>query len=104
MDDGATACELLSWAQQFWVLLERTFLVKARDPICLMTQISSAVLMGLIFGALYWKVYDKTSTTFTILDTQMCIVMVTLMAVWLPCASPLCSCDLSCPSSLLCEL
>ena len=49
-----------------------------------MTQVSSAVLMGLIFGALYWKSYDKSTTSFAILDTQMCIVMVTLMEVWLP--------------------
>ena len=49
-----------------------------------MTQISSAILMGLIFGALYWKTYEKSTTSFAILDTQMCIVMVTLMAVWLP--------------------
>ena len=29
-------------------------------------------------------VYDKESVTFSILDTQMCIVMSVLMAVWLP--------------------
>ena len=74
----------VTWLKQFWVLLHRTFLVKLRDPICLMTQISSAVLMGLIFGVLYWDSYDKSTNSFAILDTQMCIVMVTLMEVWLP--------------------
>lgn len=75
---------LLTWANQFKVLLHRTFLVKLRDPICLATQISSAVLMGLIFGMLYWDTYDKSTVSFAVMDTQMCIVMVTLMAVWLP--------------------
>ena len=84
VDDDTNACNATTWLQQFGVLLERTFIVKARDPICLMTQISSAVLMGAIFGALYWDSYDKSTESFAILDTQMCIVMVTLMLVWLP--------------------
>ena len=29
-------------------------------------------IMGLIFGLLYWDVYNKESVTFSILDTQMC--------------------------------
>ena len=40
--------------------------------------------MGLIFGMLYWDTYDKSTVSFAVMDTQMCIVMVTLMAVWLP--------------------
>eukprot|EP00617_Octactis_speculum_P008703 CAMPEP_0185797952 /NCGR_PEP_ID=MMETSP1174-20130828/161886_1 /TAXON_ID=35687 /ORGANISM="Dictyocha speculum, Strain CCMP1381" /LENGTH=214 /DNA_ID=CAMNT_0028493417 /DNA_START=113 /DNA_END=754 /DNA_ORIENTATION=- len=45
---------------------------------------SSAVIMGLIFGALYWKTYEKSETSYAILDTQMGITMCTLMTVWLP--------------------
>jgi hypothetical protein len=74
----------LRWLQVTWILFHRTAVIKLRDPICLMTQISSAILMGLIYGALYIKVYDKSSVSFAILDAQMCIVMSVLMAVWLP--------------------
>ena len=67
-----------------WVLLQRIFIVKMRDPIAAMTQVSSAIIMGLIYGGLYSNVYDKSTISFSILDTQMCIVMVVMMCVWLP--------------------
>lgn len=63
------------WCKLTWYILCRTFLIKFRDPICLATQIASGVLMGLIYGALYFNVYEKSSVSFSILDTQMCIVM-----------------------------
>lgn len=75
---------LMSWVYTTWIILHRTFIIKLRDPICLATQLSSAIIMGLIFGALYLNVYDKSTTSFAILDAQMCIVMSVLMAVWLP--------------------
>eukprot|EP00606_Chrysophyceae_sp_TOSAG23-5_P000547 GSChrysophyteH2.ASY1.ANO1.344.1 assembled CDS len=75
---------LLHWLHVTKVLFIRTFVIKLRDPICLVTQISSAILMGLIFGMLYWDSYDKESNSFSILDTQMGIVMTVMMAVWLP--------------------
>ena len=75
---------MLRWLFVTKVLLFRTFLIKLRDPICLMTQISSAILMGLIFGALYYDSYDKENSSFAILDTQMCIVMSVMMVMWLP--------------------
>lgn len=74
----------LRWLQVTGTIFHRTAVIKLRDPICLMTQISSAVLMGLIYGALYIRVYDKSSVAFSVLDAQMCIVMTVLMAVWLP--------------------
>lgn len=40
--------------------------------------------MGLIFGLLYYDSYDKSTSNFSILDTQMGIVMTIMMAVWLP--------------------
>jgi len=75
---------VLAWLQTCRIIFYRTFLIKMRDPICLMTQVSSAIIMGLIFGMLYFNTYSKSSTSFVILDTQMCISMSTLMAVWLP--------------------
>lgn len=78
------AAALSKWFFTTWIILHRTFLIKMRDPICLMTQISSAIIMGLIYGALYIDVYNKSTVSFSILDTQMCIVMVVLMCVWLP--------------------
>jgi ABC-type multidrug transport system ATPase subunit len=76
--------DLMRWAETTYVILERTFLIKLRDPICLATQLSSGVIMGLIFGALYFDCYNKSTVTYSVLDTQMCIVMGVLMAVWLP--------------------
>ena len=81
---GGLMSDIKRWLTNTMVLLHRTAVVKLRDPICLATQISSGIIMGLIFGLLYWDVYDKESVTFSILDTQMCIVMSVLMAVWLP--------------------
>jgi len=49
----------------------------------LMTLISSAVMLGVIFGVIYWQSYDKEKQ-FVILDIQMCVVMVTAMSVFLP--------------------
>ena len=75
---------IFNWLYTTWVIFHRTFLIKMRDPICLATQLSSGVIMGLIYGALYFDVYNKSETSYAILDAQMCIVMSTLMAVWLP--------------------
>lgn len=72
------------WIYVTYVLLYRTSLIKLRDPICLATQMSTAVIMGLIFGCLYYDVYNKSNENFAILDAQMCIVMTVLMCVWLP--------------------
>ena len=82
--DGGSNITALRWLQVTWTIFHRTAVIKLRDPICLMTQISSAVLMGLIYGALYINVYNKSSVSFSVLDAQMCIVMTVLMAVWLP--------------------
>ncbi len=71
------------WMTITWVLLHRTAIVKLRDPICLMTQVSSGIIMGLIFGLLYWDVYNKESVTFSILDTQMC-TFIASPSIWDP--------------------
>jgi len=73
----------VSWCSKFWTILLRTFLIKARDPIVLATQISSAVMMGLIFGTIYWGCYEKEAQ-FVILDTQMAITMTVVMLIFLP--------------------
>jgi ABC-type multidrug transport system ATPase subunit len=83
-DSRSQIAKAQHWLTITTVLLHRTGIVKLRDPICLMTQISSGLIMGLIFGLLYWDVYDKETINFSILDAQMCIVMSVLMAVWLP--------------------
>ncbi len=83
-DDKASEMSILHWLYVVGILFHRTAVIKLRDPICLMTQIASAVLMGLIYGILYYKVYDKSTVTFSILDAQMAIAMTVLMAVWLP--------------------
>jgi len=49
----------------------------------LMTQASTGIMLGVIFGALYWQSYDKQKE-FAILDTQMTCTMSTVMAIWLP--------------------
>merc|ERR1740138_157323 len=40
--------------------------------------------MGVIFGGVYFDTYGKDQLDFAILDTQMCITMTIVMAVWLP--------------------
>ena len=47
----------LRWIYVTYTLLLRIGTIKLRDPICLATQISSAVLMGLIYGMLYENSY-----------------------------------------------
>lgn len=74
----------VQWLTSTWILLHRTFLIKLRDPICLVTQISSAILMGVIFGLLYYDVYDKSEDSFAVLDAQMCIALTVMMTVFLP--------------------
>jgi len=73
----------VSWFQQFFTILHLTVLVKMRDPMVMMTQMTSALMFGVIFGTLYWQTYDKANN-FAILDTQMALMMTTLMAIWLP--------------------
>lgn len=73
-----------SWFTKFLVILHRTVLIKIRDPIVLMTQISSAIMVGLIFGAIYWDSYGKKQPNIAILDVQMGISMCTMMSIWLP--------------------
>lgn len=84
VEGAGGSLSLLRWMHVTLVLTHRTAVIKLRDPICLMTQVSSAILMGVIFGALYIRVYDKSSLSFALLDAQMCNVMTVLMAVWLP--------------------
>jgi len=72
-----------NWLTKYWTVLYRTFLIKMRDPIVLMTQISSAIMLGLIFGVLYWKCYDRDDM-YVILDTQMAVTMCVIMVVFLP--------------------
>lgn len=72
------------WCGQFWTILHRTFLIKLRDPMVLATQVSTGFLMGVIFGGMYWQSYDKEDSNFAILDTQMCITMTIVMAMWMP--------------------
>jgi ATP-binding cassette subfamily G (WHITE) protein 2 len=72
-----------TWIAKFWTLLVRTFLIKTRDPIVLMTLISSAVMMGVIFGALYFQLYERDEA-YVVLDTQMAVTMTIIMIVFLP--------------------
>jgi ABC-type multidrug transport system permease subunit len=62
----------------------RTFLIKMRDPMVLATQLGTAIFMGLIFGGLYFNVYDKEEEAFAVLDAQMCITMAVVMTMFLP--------------------
>jgi ABC-type multidrug transport system ATPase subunit len=71
------------WFSKFWIILCRTFFIKMRDPIVLATQLSSAVLLGAVFGVLYWQVYDK-SDEYALLDTQMAVTMTVITAIFLP--------------------
>jgi len=74
----------VGWLSKFWTLLCRTFIIKARDPMVLATQLGTAVFMGLIFGGVYFDSYGKPEIEFAILDTQMCITMTVVMVMWLP--------------------
>lgn len=61
-EDDKGFCEKVGhWLECTWILFLRTFLIKLRDPICLLTQVSSGIIMGLIFGALYYDVYNKST-------------------------------------------
>jgi len=73
----------VGWCQKFFTILHLTVLVKMRDPMVMMTQMTSALMFGVIFGTLYWQTYDKAKD-FAILDTQMALMMTTLMAIWMP--------------------
>jgi hypothetical protein len=75
---------MVPWCSQFTVLLERTSIIKLRDPIAAVTQISTALIMGLVFGALYWQSYDTDETVDQILDVQMAIAMTFSMLGFLP--------------------
>ena len=83
-DDDSASVKFWRWIEVTHTLLLRIGIIKLRDPMCLATQIASAILMGLIFGMLYENSYKKSSTEFAILDTQMCITMTIMMCVWLP--------------------
>ena len=83
-NNASNTIDFLRWLEITWTLFHRTALIKLRDPICLATQISSAILMGIIFGILYYDVYNKSTISFSLLDSQMCIAMTVLMVVWLP--------------------
>merc|ERR1719330_1449241 len=74
----------IGWMSKFWTLLSRTFLIKTRDPQVMVTQIATAIFMGLIFGGIYFDTYSKDKAELAILDAQMCITMSFVMAVWLP--------------------
>jgi ABC-type multidrug transport system permease subunit len=74
----------MGWMSKFWTLLTRTFIIKARDPSVLVTQIATAIFMGLIFGSIYFDTYGKDKAELAILDTQMCVTMTVVMSVWLP--------------------
>jgi hypothetical protein len=74
----------VGWMSKFWTLLTRTFLVKSRDPNVLVTQITTAVFMGLIFGSIYFNTYGKDKAELAILDTQMCVTMTVVMSVFIP--------------------
>lgn len=65
------------------VLFCRIFIVKMRDPIVMMTQIFSAIFLGLIFGALFFDTWEKPYS-FAVLDTQMGVSMCVIIIVWLP--------------------
>lgn len=73
----------VGWCAKVVTIFHRTFLIKMRDPMVLATQISTAIMLGVIFGLMYWQAYDKEKQ-FVILDTQMVCVMTTMMCVWLP--------------------
>jgi len=72
------------WWMQFSTILHRTFLIKLRDPMVLATQVATGFLMGVIFGGMYWQSYDKEDANFAILDTQMCVTMTIVIAMWMP--------------------
>jgi len=45
-----------SWATQFRVLWMRTLLYKLREPAAIITQASTAVMMPLLIGGVYWHI------------------------------------------------
>jgi len=68
---------------KFACLLHRTFIVKRRDPMVLMTQLATAIMMGMIFGIIYADSYAREAQ-FVILDVQMAVTMSIVMSIWLP--------------------
>jgi ATP-binding cassette subfamily G (WHITE) protein 2 len=53
---GGVALFPTSWWTQFRVLWKRTMLYKLREPAAVMTQASTAVVMPLIVGGIYWRI------------------------------------------------
>jgi len=73
----------VGWGTQFCTVLIRTLLIKLRDPAALTSQLSVSIFMGFLFGAIYWKTYDK-DPRYALLDTQMAVTMTVVMGTWMP--------------------
>ena len=76
---------LIRWMQVTWFLFLRIGLIKIRDPICLATQVSSGILMGVIYGMLYYDSYNKVHIMmFAHFSVQRPIVCVSKILVLFP--------------------
>ena len=67
---------ITGWFNQFKVVLIRSFLHKAREPIALMTQVFNSLVIPLIFGSMYWQIDDSQQSS---LDRVSAISLVVIM-------------------------
>jgi hypothetical protein len=82
---GSAASGHESWLTQFLVLLQRTVIIKMRDPAVMLTQMTTALICGLLFGGIYFNVYNADKLPhLALLDAQMVTTMTTLMAMFMP--------------------
>merc|ERR1711933_75903 len=61
---------------QMWVVTQRTFVHKWREPMATMTQAFNALLMPLLFGSVYWQM-DLTAQS--MYDRVSAIALIVLM-------------------------
>ena len=64
------------WYNQFRVIFVRSFLHKFREPIALMTQAFTAIVVPLIFGSMYWQMDLSQQAS---LDRLSAIALLVLM-------------------------
>eukprot|EP00747_Dinoflagellata_sp_TGD_P183622 gnl/TRDRNA2_/TRDRNA2_38600_c0_seq1.p1 gnl/TRDRNA2_/TRDRNA2_38600_c0~~gnl/TRDRNA2_/TRDRNA2_38600_c0_seq1.p1 ORF type:complete len:642 (+),score=88.38 gnl/TRDRNA2_/TRDRNA2_38600_c0_seq1:62-1927(+) len=84
-NEGSAAVGHQTWLSQFFVLLHRTVIIKMRDPAVMATQMTTALICGLLFGGIYLDVYNADKLPhLALLDAQMVTTMTTLMAMFMP--------------------
>ena len=71
-----------SWLTQFAVLWRRTMLYKLREPAAVMTQATTAIIMPLIVGGIYWHIpLTQSAITDRLAAISFLVLMQSFMAM-----------------------